>query len=218
MSFEPASEGRPLRERHRDYTRATILQALAEIVSQGDVHAFTVQQVAQRAGVSHRTVYRHFPTREALLVALAEWLDEELGRRGTPILPRSLEELPDAAQRVFALFDDYAPLVRALAATYAATGIRPPTRERRTRAFRDIVDRALPNVPDDERRAFFAVTRVLMNSQAWQVFHDQLGMSGEESGRAVAWAMGVLARELEQRDAEPGDASTPDGGGEASGA
>ncbi|MCB1015943.1 MAG: TetR/AcrR family transcriptional regulator, partial [Acidimicrobiales bacterium] len=33
---------------------------------------FSVQGVADRCGISHRTVYRHFPTRESLLDGLVE--------------------------------------------------------------------------------------------------------------------------------------------------
>jgi AcrR family transcriptional regulator len=195
---------RPLRERHKETTRGTILRALADIVSEGDVHSFTVQQVADRAGVAHRTVYRHFPSREALLEALAEWLDAELGRRGTPVFPRTLDELPEAAELVFELFDEYDAIVRALAITYAATGIRPPTRKARTEAFRRVIDTGMPHLSAEERQRFFVVSRALMNSQTWQFFHDHLGMDGAESGRAVSWAIRTLVAALGRQDAEAG--------------
>lgn len=200
----PPDGHRSLRERHKETTRGAILRALADIVSEGDVHSFTVQQVADRAGVAHRTVYRHFPSREALLEALAEWLDAELGRRGTPVLPRSLDELPRAAEVVFELFDEYDAIVRALAITYAATSIRPPTRRARTEAFRRVIDNGMPHLSEEERHRFFVVSRALMNSQTWQFFHDHLGMDGTESGRAVSWAIRTLATELGRRDEEAG--------------
>lgn len=202
--MSPPHDPRPLRERHKETTRGVILRALADIVSEGDVHSFTVQQVADRAGVAHRTVYRHFPSREALLEALAEWLDAELGSRGTPVMPRSLDELPRAAEIVFELFDEYDAIVRALAITYAATGIRPRTRSARTEAFRSVIEAGLPHLSDEERHRFFVVSRALMNSQTWQFFHDHLGMDGAASGSAVSWAIRTLATELGRRDEEAG--------------
>lgn len=41
-----------------------------------------MQEVAKRAGVTHRTVYNHFPTREALSDALAAYVDERLASLG----------------------------------------------------------------------------------------------------------------------------------------
>lgn len=210
-----------LRDRQRDLTRETILNALAAIVSDGDVHDFTVQQVAERAGVSHRTVYRHFPTREALLEALAEWLDQELGRRGTPMVPQHLDDFVDSAPLVFSLFDEYAPLVRALVITYTATGVRPAPREERTRALERVVAEAAPHVSETERRDFFAVTRALLNSQAYQFFRDHLGLTGTDAGRAVAWAVRTLVDDLRAREerarARQDGSRAPDEEAEASG-
>lgn len=34
---------------------------MVEVILEGGLPGFSVQEVADRAGVSHRTVYRHFP-------------------------------------------------------------------------------------------------------------------------------------------------------------
>lgn len=53
-------------------TRERILQAAADLVLGAGIAATTMEQIAERAGVSPPTIYRHFTSKEALLIALAE--------------------------------------------------------------------------------------------------------------------------------------------------
>ena len=53
-------------------TRNRILDAARRLVAQQHAAALSVNQIAKAAGVAHRTVYRYFPTKEALVAAIAE--------------------------------------------------------------------------------------------------------------------------------------------------
>ena len=65
-----------MRVRQQQLTREAILEALGQqIVASGPL-GFSMQDVADRAGVTHRTVYNHFPTREALNDAFAVYVEE----------------------------------------------------------------------------------------------------------------------------------------------
>lgn len=66
--FEPAPEARPLRADARR-NRARILEA-AESVFAAKGRAASTEEIAQQAGVGIGTVFRHFPTKEALLRAI----------------------------------------------------------------------------------------------------------------------------------------------------
>jgi AcrR family transcriptional regulator len=59
----------PRRYHHGDLRRALLDAALA-IVEQAGPGALSLRELARTAGVSHAAPYRHFPSREALLVAL----------------------------------------------------------------------------------------------------------------------------------------------------
>ena len=61
-------------------TRRAILDALAAVIAETGGLGFSVQQVAERAGVTHRTVHNHFPTRDALNDALAEHVEDAMAR------------------------------------------------------------------------------------------------------------------------------------------
>src|SRR5215218_6480736 len=70
-------------------TRAAILDALVRVMARG-VAELSVPAVAQEAGVSLRTVYRHFPTKRELLNALAWHLDARIAYSPEPF-PTSLD-------------------------------------------------------------------------------------------------------------------------------
>ncbi len=49
-------------------SRHTVLSAAFELLSEGGVASFSVDEVARRSGVAKTTIYRHWPTREALVI------------------------------------------------------------------------------------------------------------------------------------------------------
>ena len=66
----------PLRAEQMEQTRLRILEATADVLADDEVEEVTVPVVAMRARVSVRTVYRHFPTKDALFDAFGEWAEE----------------------------------------------------------------------------------------------------------------------------------------------
>jgi AcrR family transcriptional regulator len=73
-------------------TRERIVTAVRELLREGRFHESTVEQVAERAGVSRATVYQHFRSRIDLVDAICETFD------ANPALLelRQVVELPDA--------------------------------------------------------------------------------------------------------------------------
>lgn len=199
-----ASEDPPsLRERQKTLTRNAILDALAETVVYQGLHDFSVQDVADRAGVSHRTVYRHFPDRNALLDGLAERLDDLFRERDRPVLPETATDIVEQVRGAFDLFADHPRLVRAVAIGALATGEQPRSRRTRDRVFREKVAEAAEGLPDDEARRASAVIRYLANSLAWVTLTDQLGLDQEETTGAVSWAVDTLLADLRRRAPDP---------------
>src|SRR5262245_5486480 len=86
----------------RQRTRRAILEAMVDVIMETDGIGFSVQAVADRAGVTHRTIYNHFPTREALCDAFADYVDELLEESaGRPAPTMALASLPVVVEGLY---------------------------------------------------------------------------------------------------------------------
>lgn len=66
---------------HHGDLRRSLMEAALDLVAEKGVHALSIREAAQRAGVSSGAPYRHFPSKDALLAALATDGYRELGER-----------------------------------------------------------------------------------------------------------------------------------------
>src|SRR3954465_8973827 len=53
-------------------TRERIMSAVRELLDEGSFHASTVEEVADRAGISRATLYQHFGSRLELVDAICD--------------------------------------------------------------------------------------------------------------------------------------------------
>jgi AcrR family transcriptional regulator len=60
------------RDAEADSTSDRILDAARELILERHPSALTVAEIARRAGVSERTIYRYFPTKQELLTEVSE--------------------------------------------------------------------------------------------------------------------------------------------------
>ena len=175
-----APETPSLRDQHHQLTRELILRSVAEQLEVGEVSDITVPEVARAAGVSVRTVYRHFPTREELLAGASEWIGDRLfGHQ----LPDRIEDLTASLRVNFANFDEHPNLVRAMALSRAGNLVRSPRRQRRLENQNHALLAVTSNLPEGERRQAEAVFGYLVNMLAWVTMRDENGLSGTEIGR-----------------------------------
>jgi AcrR family transcriptional regulator len=61
----------PPRPYHHGHLREALLQGAVRVIAEVGSAAFTLREVARRAGVSHNAPYRHFRDKDALLAAVA---------------------------------------------------------------------------------------------------------------------------------------------------
>lgn len=189
----------PLRERQMRETKEAIFRAASEQLADHGLAEFHIPGLAEAAGVSVRTIYRYFPTKDALLEAYAEWLDNQIG---TPTAPRSLDDLPGGVEAIFAAFDENEDVIRSQWATRQGRAIREKGRVRRLAAIQEAVRQTVPHLSPKEQREATAVFSLLHSSRSWQALKDDHGMDGREAGKAIAWALGTLVADLKRRDTE----------------
>jgi AcrR family transcriptional regulator len=70
----------PSRPYHHGNLRETLLQGAVRVIAEVGPAAFTLREVARRAGVSHNAPYRHFRDKDALLATVAAQGFRELTR------------------------------------------------------------------------------------------------------------------------------------------
>ncbi|MCC6333536.1 MAG: TetR/AcrR family transcriptional regulator [Myxococcales bacterium] len=182
----------PLRARQAAQTRRSILEALVEQVGRVRPGEYSLAEVAQRAGVSLRTLYRHFGSREALAAALGEVLAE----RAIPPLPDTPEGLGAYPEALFAVFDAHAPWVEAMLKVGGAHEVRAAGKPRRIAAFRACLGPLLDGLPEEEARRAMAVIKQLISAEAWRAMRNDFGMDGPAAGSAVGWAVKTLLADL----------------------
>src|SRR5580698_2542291 len=88
-----------LRDRQREETREHILRAVGHQLEQGPLEDLSFAEIAKDAHVGERTVYRYFPTKEALLGAFWAWMQSQAVTpppEARPKPPRSLPRLREA--------------------------------------------------------------------------------------------------------------------------
>ena len=191
-----------LREQHADTTRTRIFEAVAELLEQGSADKLTVPAVAQAAGVSLRTVYRYFATREELLEAAGAWIGDTIGTE----IPTTLDEIAPLLAAAFENFDRRPGLVRALATSEAGRGVRKFRRHRRLASIRSALAAELPHLADGDFRRAEAVLGYLDNMLAYTTMREETGLGGEELAKTLAWAIDTLIADLRRRNESAGRA------------
>lgn len=182
-------------------TRRAILDALAEVIVESGGFGFSVQQVADRAGVTHRTVYNHFPTREALNDALAVHVEQELGRiRPGPPIPSSLDGLAPVVQEAYGAFGLLEVHVRAYVMLMIASRAPAEVTRERTSALEELIRREVRVQPPLTPRGLTAAVRMFLSSTGWHLLTEHFGLTTEEAATTAVWATRKLL-----------EGATPDG-------
>jgi AcrR family transcriptional regulator len=188
-----------IREQAKSETRERILEAVVRVILEQGIHAFSVQNVAERSGISHRTVYRHFGSREGLLEGLSESLQESQ-------LAAGLQQPTDAGgwaayvEPLFELFSRSADELRASVIAAVALGYQSDSQRETWAEFQEALVVRYPYLATAALREAAAVFRLLISRYSWYVLSVDLKLDAEGSGRAAAWAVTALLDDLDRRN------------------
>ena len=186
-----------LRDQHAAVTRERILGAVADLLERDDAEELTMPGVAEASGVSLRTVYRYYPAREDLLEAAGRWIGDELLRHP---YPKDLDEVADLYEEGCRDFDERPGLVRALALSQLGRSVRGYRRRERLDSIGRALRSELDGLTDEELRRAEAVLAYLHNMLAYTTLREESGLSGEEIGEAIGWAIRTLTEDLRRRN------------------
>ena len=178
-----------LRDRQKASTRDLILDTALEMLGRPN-EPFSHEAIAGRAGMSARTVYRHFPAQSDLFLAL--W--QRHRERTETQFPTTEAELLPLVHTQFRQFEKHAPLVHAvLALPESAEILKHGWREGHA-AFQKALSGISAELPAEQARWLVAVCQSIYSAPFWQMLRTRGQLSGDEAADAAAWAMkAVLA-------------------------
>ena len=194
--------GDSLRERQAAVIRDTILEALADRLDRDDPDDIAMPQVAAEAGISLRTLYRYFPTREAMFDAVGDHVVARLG------LPRDIE----GADEIAPVFLESARrgaqsprLMRAMLWTRLGRRARSSHRRRRVESIVAALGEVTSHLPPAEARRREGAVVYLCSLPAWITVSEECGLSAEDARLGVAWAIRTLIGELRRENQMAGE-------------
>ena len=201
------SEGGTLRDQQAEFTRQVLMEAARRVIDKYPLEEFSIQKIAEEAGVSHRTIYRYFPSRQELLDAFSDWMEDTVAPT-RPLEPKSVDDLPRAGKQAFDRFDRHAAYFRAsLMLASRGEPIQPHRRFDRDQIVRDALADVLDPLDPEQAQQAYAIIRLMLSIETWKELNDRFELTGGRSGDAVEWAVGALIDALRKGQVPGSDPS-----------
>jgi TetR/AcrR family transcriptional regulator of autoinduction and epiphytic fitness len=200
---QPTLDGRAARSAR---TRDAVVRALLALIAEGDLHP-TAGRIAERAGISLRSVYVHFDDLEDLFVAAA---GEQRGR--VLALTRVLPSTGPFETRLEDFVEQRARVLEAIAGVAKAAALQEPfspALAATSKSARQLGRAELEHVfatelaqldPETHAQALEACD-ALTNSDTWEVLRVRRGLAPEAATATLKTALRLLLR--------PADPTTP---------
>jgi AcrR family transcriptional regulator len=182
------TESTSLRDARAGVVRERVLEGVAAVLAAGD--DLTFARVAKAAQVPERTVYRHFPTREALLTEVFHWANRRIGFEGD--LPADRGDVVALVRRAFPGFDQIAPVIQELLAAPEGLVARLSDKDARQQAARAVVASEAPGLDPASARRVAAAVQLLTAAATWKTLRDYWDMDGTEAAETAALALDLL--------------------------
>lgn len=182
-----------LRERQARDVRDRLRGCFIRLVAERGPDGVALADVASAAGVSERTLYRYYPSREALIEGV---IDEDVARLDDELAPRVGNtgdmDNPELMADTFTVFEEHAELIAATRLLRTA-GLDRAASYRRTEALRAYL---AGHVPPAALEQVVGLIRALTGSDAWLRLREaDIDLDSRAAGHAVQWAIQVLVRE-----------------------
>lgn len=183
-----------LTEQQTDLTQRLILDAALQTLQDESVGGLTVRAVAKKAGISERTVFRYFATRDEFLDAIAAEISSQMH---VPH-PRSLEDLLAMPRMLFSSLEARRDLIRASLHTDVSERIMQTNGRQRWIAIRKIVDAYAPRAPEAQRKIAATNIRYYLSAATWNYYRFVFRFSLEETIECAETAMRLALDSLRQ--------------------
>lgn len=183
----------PLRKRQAQFNREVILDAVVDLIETSDFDDISIPAVAQASGISLRTIYRYFPSREDLLAEAGVHIRECMG---LTIDINCANDIPASFWANSGRVARYPRLARALLQSRAGRAARQGSRPERVVAIEAALKELTADLAPARAQQVVAVITHLCSSSAWITISDECGLSSTDARQSVIWALQTLISEL----------------------
>jgi AcrR family transcriptional regulator len=181
----------PLRQQQAAATRERIVAAGAKLVHSypaWDWTNLTAPAVSERAGVSERTVQRHFATERHLRDAVLQRMLEE---SGIALQDLALNDFANVTRRMFAYLASFA---------VAPTPVSDPSfasmDQHRRDALLNAVVRATPTWTSQEQETAAALLDIFWNPPTYERLVAVWGLEPKHATDALSWIIDLVAQAI----------------------
>jgi AcrR family transcriptional regulator len=195
--MEAPSEQRDGRTVRAERTRQALVEALLGLLDEGQPRP-TAAEIAARAGVSERSVFQHFPDREALLEAVAREQYQRVVPTLVPVdssLPLD-ERIEQFIQQRSRLYEQIGGVRRAgLLIERESTSVAgwiATARQQKAAEVERVFRRELDDTPPDERESLRAALVMVCSWTAWESWRTHQKLSVARARGALATAIRAL--------------------------
>ncbi len=196
-----------LRDEQKRIARDRIIEALAAEVTENGLLDLSMAAVAERAGLSQRTIYNYFETKEALVGSLEDWSEEWMERHGGPVVLHDLDKIPEALVTNFQLFDDMGDVATAMVRIRSEALNEARSDERfsaghaeRTTAIRSSLSTIRPDLSAEDLTALTAAFRLVSGFTMWNGLTNEYGLTAADAGRVAGWAFSAMLDSVRNGD------------------
>jgi len=188
--------------RETEATRNAIVDASVSLFLERRSDDFSVQDVADRAGLTHRTVYRYFPTRDELMAATAVRLAARIAPlpfREASTVEEWMNLLGAHLARTEASFESHRSI---LVATLADDDLRvfgQSLGDRDTHLWQ-VFRRQFPHLDKGDARRTFAALRHLTSSTSYILLRLRFGLSPADATEAIQSAASLVVGQVARTD------------------
>ncbi len=179
-----------IRTAQKEVTRLRILDAVLDLVAEGQLAEVTVPDVARRSGASVATIYRYFPTKDLLFEAAA---NEPAARAAGGLPDGGISAGPDYLRQLWTAFAQNMDLLRHQLASDAGRDMRAARYETSREWFATSIARRGIDPESASGQRLVRLALLLSSSLAFVDLHDRQGADPDTAVADVTWAVDALS-------------------------
>lgn len=190
-----------LREQNRNRTMDAIAEAFSEVSLLNP--RFTMQELAHAAGISVRTLYRYYPSRDDLIAGLYDLINRRMDHAQLTGEGLPAPGTEDRIRHSFRVFGEHDKLMRAVVINRLTGEVADPGHDQRADNILAGIRRMFPDHDDLVHRQLAGLVRLLGGSVAWMTLTDgTIALDDDEASGAAAWALQTLLAAADDRREE----------------